>query len=68
MAAMAGLAEFPDMVRSTFINSPKNDVGVYGVRFFIRGKPWVVSIDDFHMFRNPQHIFNFDGSSLKFAR
>lgn len=50
---MAGLAEFPNMVRSTFITTAKNDVGIYGVRFYIRGKPWVVSVDDYHLFRYP---------------
>ena len=53
MAAMAGLGEFPDLVRGTFVNHEKNNAGIYGVRFYIRGKPWVVSVDDIHLFRYP---------------
>lgn len=44
---MGSLAEFPDMVRATFVNPETNDEGIYNVRFFIRGKPWIISIDDY---------------------
>lgn len=31
-----------------FIDGPSlNNNGIYNIRFYIRGKPWVVSIDDF---------------------
>lgn len=51
-AAMSSLAEFPDMVRDTIINPEVNNKGIYNVRFFIRGKPWVVTIDDHLVFWN----------------
>ena len=51
-AAMGSIAEFPDMVRSTFLNEETNDEGIYNIRFFIRGKPWVVSIDDYLVYAN----------------
>lgn len=44
---MGSLAEFPDMVRSTFLNEETNDEGIYNIRFYVRGKPWVVSVDDY---------------------
>lgn len=47
---MAAMAEFPELVRNTFVNSDKNDEGIYNIRFFIRGKPWVVTIDDYLLF------------------
>ena len=49
-ASMAALAEYPDMVRATFKNEEVNDEGIYNVQFYIRGKPWVVTIDDHLLF------------------
>mmetsp|Transcript_38563 Transcript_38563/g.58712 ORF Transcript_38563/g.58712 Transcript_38563/m.58712 type:complete len:277 (+) Transcript_38563:460-1290(+) len=43
---MAILSEYPDLVKSIFLNKEDNEAGIYGLRFFIRGKPWVVTIDD----------------------
>ena len=35
------------MIRDVFTHTPeKNAAGIYGVRFYIRGKPWIVDIDD----------------------
>jgi len=36
-----------------FLTQTKNSVGIYGVRFFIRGKPWVVTIDDSFLYSKP---------------
>lgn len=43
---MAAVAEFPEIVKSAFITKEFNKHGVYTIRFFIRGKPWLVSVDD----------------------
>ena len=41
------MAEFPDMIKDLFILGDQlNDNGIYGIKFYVRGKPWVVSIDD----------------------
>ena len=45
-SAMASLAEFPELVRETFVNEDKNDEGIYNVKFYVRGKPWIVTIDE----------------------
>lgn len=55
-ASMAAMAEFPDLVRASFVNSAINDEGIYNVRFFIRGKPWVVTIDDYLLFEGEQDL------------
>ena len=55
-AAMGSIAEFPDLVRSTFVNTGFNDEGIFNVRFYIRGKPWVVTIDDTILFRTETAI------------
>jgi len=35
-----------------FITKTKNDAGIYAVRFYIRGKPWVVTVDDYFLFHD----------------
>ena len=43
---MGAVSEFPELIEDVFITDQKNDAGIYKLRFFIRGKPWVVTIDD----------------------
>ena len=62
-AAMGSLAEFPDLVRNAFVNQQLNENGIINVRFFIRGKPWVVSVDDTMVFYN--HLAFMTGMSSK---
>jgi hypothetical protein len=35
-----------------FLVEKKNDAGVYAVKFFIRGKPWVVHVDSDMVFKS----------------
>jgi len=44
--ALAGVAEFPDLITSIFLTKTKNTAGIHAIRFYIRGKPWVVAVDD----------------------
>lgn len=46
LAAMGALVEYPELIRPVFITDQLNKVGIYTLRFFIRGKPWLVTIDD----------------------
>jgi hypothetical protein len=42
------MAEFPELVTSMFLSGQEiSDKGIYNIRFFIRGKPWVVTVDDY---------------------
>ena len=51
--SIAGAAEFPDLITNMFVTGlDENDAGIYGIRFFIRGKPWIVSIDNQMPFRH----------------
>jgi len=52
-SALGAIAEFPELVQSMFLTTTKNDVGIYAVRFFIRGKPWVVTVDDDLFYSTP---------------
>lgn len=40
------------MINDMFITKTKNDAGIYAVRFYIRGKPWVVTVDDYFLFHD----------------
>lgn len=46
MQAMGCIGEFPELVRNVFLTETKNAAGIHGIQFYIRGKPWHVSIDD----------------------
>lgn len=50
-ASLSSFAEFPDMVKAAFPGTEElNDSGIYNVRFFIRGKPWIVTVDNYLAF------------------
>jgi hypothetical protein len=47
--SLASAAEFPHLITDMFLTGTDMsgpNAGIIGVRFFIRGKPWVVTIDD----------------------
>jgi len=46
ISSVSGLAKYPQYIKNAFVNQKVNKEGIYAIRFFIRGKPWVVSIDD----------------------
>jgi len=48
LAAMGSMAEFPELITSMFLSGQEiSESGIYNIRFFIRGKPWVVTVDDY---------------------
>ena len=46
VGALAAVSERPELIKDAFITQQFNKHGVYVIRFFIRGKPWLVSVDD----------------------
>ena len=46
MAAISALAEYPERIKDIFVTEEKNQAGIYAVKFYIRGKPWIVEVDD----------------------
>lgn len=46
MNAVSGIAEWPAVVKNLFVTDTKNNAGIIGVKLYIRGKPWVVSLDE----------------------
>ena len=51
-SALGAVAEFPAVVKNIFLTQEKNDAGIYAFKFYIRGKPWVVTVDDYFLFTN----------------
>lgn len=43
---MNALSEFDDILKDVFLTQEKNDSGIYAVKLFIRGKPWIITVDD----------------------
>ena len=55
MAPAASLGEWPSLIRNTFLTQTKNNAGITGVKLFMRGKPYVISVDDNLAFFNTSH-------------
>ena len=53
MASSAGIGEWPELIKEIFLTKTKNAAGIHGVKLYIRGKPWVISIDDYLLFKYP---------------
>ena len=47
IASVSAVAEFPALIKNNFLTPTKNNASIYGVILNIRGKPWVIAIDDF---------------------
>lgn len=46
MASASAVAEWPNLINNIFLTKNKNKAGIFAVRVFIRGKPYVISVDD----------------------
>jgi hypothetical protein len=50
MAALDSLTKYPALIDDIFLTKFLNPVQAIAVRFYIRGKPWVITIDDTMLF------------------
>ena len=53
ISSLATVAEVPGEIESLFYTMDDNSAGVYGVKFFVRGKPWMVDVDSELLFACP---------------
>ena len=60
IASLGCLGEFPDHVKSLFVTQDTNSAGAIAIRFYIRGKPWVLTVDR-------SMLFMYSNPRLKFA-
>lgn len=68
ISSFAAMAEWSNRIQNIFISgSQKTNNKIYGARFFIRGKPWVVAVDDNLLFQmspsDGNHTLVFAGMS-----
>ena len=47
LASITALSKFDEVLEDIFITKEKNEAGIHGVQFYIRGKPWIVDVDDY---------------------
>jgi len=52
MSAMAAVNDWPSVLDNLIVTKDQNSAGIYLVKLYIRGKPWVISIDDNFLFSN----------------
>jgi hypothetical protein len=50
MASLGSIGEFPDHVKSMFVTQTTNAANAMAIRFYIRGKPWIVTVDESMLF------------------
>jgi hypothetical protein len=43
---MASATEFPFLIKKVLLTPTVNSASIYGFKFWVRGKPWVVAVDD----------------------
>lgn len=56
---MGAVAEYPDLIKNVFLTQDVNSSGIYALKLFIRGKPWILTIDD--------NIMRFSGGDPYFS-
>ena len=56
MASLSALGKKPEAVKNLFITKEVNKVGLYTLKLYIRGKPWLITIDDSLQFENDTFI------------
>jgi len=62
------LAEHPGRIKDLFLTKEKNDAGIHAVKLYIRGKPWIVEVDDLFLVLNPKKWQVSDKLGSSFAK
>jgi hypothetical protein len=62
MASLGSIGEFPDLTKSVFLTQTKNSVNAIAVKYYVRGKPWVLTVDEKMLFVGTSNPY------LKFAK
>lgn len=53
VASISAAGEWPSLIKDMFITgTDDSSIGLYGVKFYIRGRPWVVHVDDKLLFES----------------
>jgi hypothetical protein len=46
IAAMSSVASRPNLIERLFVTPEANTAGIYTLKLYVRGKPWLVQVDD----------------------
>ena len=46
IASIIALGLRPDLVKDMFVQTEANRAGVYTLKLYVRGKPWLITLDD----------------------
>jgi hypothetical protein len=60
-SSFGSISEKIDYIKRAFLVDELNEVGIYAFKFYILGKPWIVSIDDYLPYVQSE-------TTLKFAK
>jgi len=55
-AGLGALAEFPALFDNIFLNDI-NTPGIYALKLYIRGKPWIITVDDEVLHTGPDYYY-----------
>lgn len=47
---MSSISKHQQVLKNIFVTKKLNKAGIYAVRLFIRGKPWLMTVDDNFLF------------------
>ena len=61
IATLGSMGEFPDLVKNLFVTKNKNDADAIAIKFYVRGKPWIVTV-------NEEMLYQWSTPTLKFAK
>lgn len=50
IAALSGVGKELERIKDLFVTENANKAGIYQVKLFLRGKPWVITVDDLVLF------------------
>ena len=60
VATMSTIAIYPSLIEKLFLTKEMNKAGIYFIQYYIRGKPWVITVDDQILFNDektkPEHL------------
>ena len=66
VAAMSTVAWRPQLIKNLFDSNTTSEAGIYNIKLYIRGKPWLVQIDDEMLFmKDEEGIF---ADNLRFIK
>ena len=55
LAALSAVAMYPNKIKDLFVTDEIIKDGIIGVKLYVRGKPWVISLDEWFLWKYPNN-------------